>query len=84
MVKVRAIFDGEHVILLEPMSLPPNTEVEVIIPETAGGSEDLYWQRLRALGLVSGRPVPTVDAEPFTPVAVSGPPVSQTIVDERR
>jgi hypothetical protein len=53
---------------------------EMLIPE----QEKIYWQRLVELELIKGvRPLPT-DEAPFAPIRVTGAPVSQTIIDERR
>ena len=51
MLKVKGIYDGTKIVLLEPVSLLPNTPVEVLIPE----QEQAYWQQLIELGLVSYR-----------------------------
>lgn len=80
MLRVKGIYDGAKIVLLEPVSLLPNTPVEVLIPE----QEEIYWQRLVELGLIKEvRPLPT-DESPFTPIRVTGAPVSQTIIDGRR
>ncbi len=80
MLKVKGIYDGNKIVLLEPVSLLPNTPVEVLIPE----QERIYWQRLVELGLIKEvRPLPT-DESPFAPIRVTGAPVSQTIIEERR
>jgi hypothetical protein len=68
MVKVRAVHDGSKIVLLEPVSLLPNTPVEVLIPE----QEDLYWQQLVELGLIKEVRSPLTDEMPFTPVQVIG------------
>ena len=51
MLKVKGIYDGVKVTLLEPVSLPANTAVEVLLPETHKELEQAYWERLIALGL---------------------------------
>lgn len=80
MVKVKGIYDGTKIVLLEPVTLLPNTPVEVWIP----GKEQLYWQRLIELGLIKEiRSLPETDLS-FTPIRVSGIPLSQTIIEERR
>ncbi len=85
MVKVKGIYDGDKVILLDPVSLQPNTAVEVLIPDQAVGPEQVYWQRLVEQGLIKDiRPTPTDERPPYTPVHVSGAPISQTIIEERR
>ena len=32
-LRVRGVFDGEKVIPREPLNLPPDTEVEIVVPE---------------------------------------------------
>ena len=85
MVKVKGIYDGDKVILLDPISLQPNTAVEVLIPETAADPERLYWQRLIDAGLIksvrAGRDQPR---RAPAPVRIAGAPISQTIIEERR
>lgn len=84
MLKVKGVYDGERVILLEPVTLPPDTKVEVLIPEVNGESEQSYWQRLVELGLVREIRRRSPTEKPFTPIQVLGITVSQTIIDERR
>jgi hypothetical protein len=84
MLKIKGVYDGTSVILLEPVALSPDTKVEVLIPDTPGNAEQAYWRRIVELGLLKEfRPRP-VSSKPFTPVPISGLPVSQTIIDERR
>lgn len=80
MLKVKGIYDGAKIVLLEPVSLLPNTPVEVLIPE----QEQAYWQQLIELGLVKEVRTPPTEDQPFTPVRVTGDPISQTIIEERR
>jgi hypothetical protein len=80
MVKVKGIYDGTKVILLEPVSLLPNTPVEVLIPE----NDQLYWQRLVELGLIKEIHSQSTEDLSFAPVQVTGVPISQTIIEERR
>ena len=84
MLKVKGVYDGTSVILLEPVTLSPDTKVEVWIPDTPGEAEQAYWQRLIELGLLKQIRPRSVPSRPFTPVHVSGSPLSQTIIDERR
>ncbi len=84
MIRVKGIYDGTKVILLEPVALPPDTKVEVLIPEAANEPEQAYWQRLVELGLVKEIRRRPAAYKPFTPIQVSGIPVSQSIIDERR
>lgn len=79
MLKVKGIYDGKKIVLLEPVSLLPNTPVEVLIPE----QEQTYWQKLLNDGLITKvRSQPKL--QPFTPVSTTGTPVSKTIIEERR
>ncbi|NJN94303.1 MAG: hypothetical protein HC875_09535 [Anaerolineales bacterium] len=80
MVKVKGIYDGTNIILLESVSLLPNTPVEILIPE----QEQLYWQHLQELGLIKEtRSHSSLGSEP-SPIRVSGTPVSETIIEDRR
>jgi len=80
MQKVKGIYDGEKIILLEPVSLLPATPVEVLIPD----QEQVYWQRLIELGLIKEVRTPPTTEDHIAPVQVSGAPISQTIIEERR
>ena len=84
MVRVKGIYHDKTITLLEPLALPTNTAVEVIIAEPAAAPEQLYRQRLLKLGLIKERPEAPADTTPYTPIEVSGPPLSQTIIEERR
>ena len=87
-MKVKGIYDGTHIRLLEPLAIPPNTEVEVVVPDAGAGEaerEDLYWKRLQELGIVrEPRRIPPEEDPPFTPVPITGEPIAQTIIDSRR
>jgi hypothetical protein len=67
-------------VLLEPVSLQPNTPVEVIIPET----EQIYWQRLNESGLIKEQRSHSDTSISQEPVSTKGSPISQTIIEERR
>ncbi len=84
MLRVKGIYHDRTITLLEPLALPKNTAVEVIIAEPEAEPEQLYRQRLLALGLIKERAEQPVDVTPYTPIEVSGPPLSQTILEERR
>jgi hypothetical protein len=84
MLKVKGMYDGAKVVLLDPVSLSPNTAVEVLIPEQGADRERTYWQRLIELGLIKEVRTPPAEDQPFTPIRVIGVPVSQTIIEERR
>ena len=84
MLKVKGVYDGTKVVLTGPLPLPPNSTVEVLILEPSTDREEIYWRQLLDLGLVKRiRPQPT-EVQEFTPAHVSGAPVSQTIIEERR
>jgi hypothetical protein len=80
MIKVKGMYDGTNIVLLEPITLSPNTLVEVLIPE----QESTYWQQLQESGLVKEISTPPANDQSFTPVQVKGAPISQTIMEERR
>jgi hypothetical protein len=84
MLRVKGIYDGQKIQLLEAVKLPPNTPVQITIwPENAD-QEALYQQRLIELGLIAeGRPV-AEKLPSFTPIRVQGKPVSETILEARR
>ena len=86
MVKIKGIYDGEHVRLLEPVHLVPDTPVEVLIPEPAGeeSQERTFLERLIKEGLLLAKEVSWPEEAPFEPVSIEGPPLSQTIIEERR
>ena len=83
MLRVKGIYHDKTITLLEPLALPTNTAVEVIIAEPKPEAEQLYHQQLLDLGLIKERPEQPVDTTPYTPVEVSGPPLSQTIMERR-
>ncbi|TEU14705.1 MAG: hypothetical protein E3J21_15055 [Anaerolineales bacterium] len=86
MVKIKGVYDGEHVRLLEPVHLIPDTPVEVLIPESAGeeSQERAFLERLVEEGLLLAKEVSWPEEAPFEPVPIEGPPLSQTIIEERR
>jgi len=86
MIKVKGIYEGMCVKLLEPIALAPETVVEVLIPEgpTEQGQEYEFLRRLVAEGLLaSGGPM-LPSEEIFEPVPIRGIPLSQTLIEERR
>jgi hypothetical protein len=84
MLKVKGVYDGTKVVLIDSLPIPPHTMVEVLIVEDTIETERAYWQRLIDLGLIKEvRPRPTAE-QPFEPVRVTGAPISQTIIEERR
>ena len=83
MKHIRAIYDGQRVVLLKPVDLPPNTPVEVVVRDTAAVEQQVL-EAFKAQGLIHST-APLANAlVPFTPVSVEGPPVSQTVIEERR
>jgi len=84
MLRVKGVYDGSKVILSEPLPLPPNSAVEVLILHPSTDTEAAYWQQLLGQGLIKEiRPQPA-EGQDFTPVHVTGTPISQTIIEERR
>lgn len=84
MYKVKGIYDGKRVVLLEPLPVPPHTSVEVLVAEEALDLEQVYWQQLVEQGLISEVRSLLTDEEPFSPVHPTGKPVSEIIIEERR
>jgi hypothetical protein len=88
MIKVKGIYEGTSVRLLEPVSLAPDTLVEVLIPETAKEQKQ-EWAFLKKLvekGLLTSieAALSLHEEVPFEPVSIQGEPLSQTIIKERR
>jgi prevent-host-death family protein len=65
--------------------LVPDTPVEVLIPESAReeSKERAFLKRLVRKGLLASK-VSWPEEAPFKPVSIKGPPLSQTIIEERR
>jgi hypothetical protein len=93
MTVYRGVVKGNTVVLSGPVDLPDGAEVEVRpiapAPETAEerAREEEFLRHLLASGRISS--LPTGEPDPpgmdRTPIEVlSGPPVSQTIIQERR
>jgi len=63
----------------------PDTPVEVLIPKSAReeSKERAFLKRLVKKGLLASK-VSWPEEVPFEPVPVKGPPISQTIIEERR
>ena len=84
MYKVKGVYDGKKVVLLEPLPVPPDTSVEVLVTEQALDPEEVYWQQLVERGVIAEvRPLPLAE-DPVSPVHVTGKPISETIIEERR
>jgi hypothetical protein len=84
MQRVKGIYDGISVRLIEAVDLPPDTEVEVLIPDRGTDREEEYWRQLKEAGLVLQRPQRPATERRFRPVPISGEPLSQTVIDNRR
>jgi hypothetical protein len=86
MTKIKGVYDGKHVRLLEPLHLTPDTPVEVLVPELAGeeSREQAFLERLVEEGLLLAKEVSWPEKAPFEPVPIKGPLLSQTIIEERR
>jgi hypothetical protein len=84
MLRARGIYDGSSVVLSDPLPLPPNSKVEVLILQQDVDAEQVYWQQLIVRGLVQQVRPGLEKEEPFSPVHVTGSPVSQTIIEGRR
>jgi hypothetical protein len=90
-MKVKGIYDGTSVILLESVSLPPNTEVDVEIPEETitesvevVEAEARFRAELIRSGLVLNPSSKPTSVPSFDPIVVEGEPVSETIIRNRR
>jgi hypothetical protein len=77
MIRVKGVYDGKNVKLLEKISVAPNTTVEVLILEEEIDSESVYQQRLAELGLIRQLAIPTNKLASYQPVPVTGEPVSE-------
>jgi len=84
MLKVKGIYDGTSVVLLDPLPLLPNSPVEVLVTDQAIDPEQIYWQRLIELGLIKKVHIQPIEEQSFTPIRAKGVPISQTIIEERR
>lgn len=85
MIKVRGRYNGANIDLLDPISLPPDTEVEVLIPDIETEErETIFWETLKSQGLLRDIHSVSNEEEPFEPIVISGKPMSETIIKERR
>lgn len=84
MLRVRGTYDGGKVVLVEPLPVPAQTPVDVLVPEPGADTERLYWHCLAEKGLVLRHRQPQPSGEGFSPIVVSGEPVSATVIAERR
>jgi hypothetical protein len=86
MTKIKGIYDGKQVRLLEPVHLAPDPPVEVLIPESEEeeSREQAFLECLVEEGLLLAKEVSRPEEAPFKPVSIKGPPLSQTMIEERR
>lgn len=85
MLRIKGIYDGQKVVLVEPIMLPPNTAVEVVIADPAVEQEQAYWRSLIDQGLIkTTRPRREAARQAPAPAHVTGEPISETIIAERR
>ena len=86
MKKIKGIYDGNCIQLLEPISLKPDTVVEVLIPEQDEEvKEREFLEYLKKEGLLKDvKIIKQEEEEPFEPVPIRGAPLSQTIIEDRR
>lgn len=93
MATYRGVVRGNTIVLEEPADLPEGTKVEVrpvpvtLTPEEEREREKAFLRRLLEIGMISRIPSRAPDPPWLdrTPIEIlDGPPVSQTIIDERR
>lgn len=90
MFKVKGVYNGVTVDLLEPVSIPVNTAVEVMIeaPQksalSAKEAHQALLEHLFEIGMITHIPSGEFDLTPFEPIVVPGKPVSETIIEDRR
>jgi prevent-host-death family protein len=82
---MRAIREAEAATQHVTRESVPDTPVEVLIPESAReeSKERAFLKRLVRKGLLASK-VSWPEEAPFEPVPIEGPPLSQTIIEERR
>ena len=84
MLQVKGVYKKRRIELFEELQLPPDTSVLITVWQENEREEAVYWQRLKETGLLMVTPQLNQMLPPFTPVPVTGEPVSQTILEERR
>ncbi|MBX3000791.1 MAG: hypothetical protein KF893_19880 [Caldilineaceae bacterium] len=85
-IRVKGIYNGKTIELLEPVTIAPDTEVEILIPElqSQAAKEQEFLTQLLERGLITHIPTGKPRDAHFQPVRVQGKPVSETIIEERR
>ncbi len=64
--------------------IPPDTEVEVLIPDAEDEQTQAFLRRLVGLGIIEEIRHPMDGDEPFEPIPNPGETISDTIIRERR
>ena len=83
MKNIKAFYDGHQVVLLEPVDLPPNTLLDVVAPDDAANEQEVL-EALSDQGLIHSTEPPANTLLPFNPVTIEEPPLSETVIEERR
>jgi hypothetical protein len=86
-IRVKGIYNGETVQPVTPLAIPPDTEVEILIPEQMVKQADKLYQlhqELLKAGIITGVPMQKPSYDDFEPVGVTDKPVSEIIIEERR
>jgi hypothetical protein len=97
MIKVRGVYDGEKVRLLEQVEILPDTEVEVLVPnqylvkdpstpnpDSEAQHEEEFLRDLAERGIIARAKRPEEWDDSFEPIPNPGEPISDTIIRERR
>ncbi len=84
MLRVKGTWDGEKIVLVEPLPVPAQTPVEVLVAESAEDDEQQYWDLLAELGIVLEHRTGVSPAEDAALIHIDGEPLSATIIRERR
>ena len=91
MNKVRGIYDGKAIQLLEPVDWAPNTEVEIVLDLNGSDEIDETRAKRRALqrkmlaaGVISRILPENVPVQRFERTTITGKPISQTVIEDRR
>jgi hypothetical protein len=92
MAVYRGVVKNKAVVFEEPVDLADGVEVEVHIVDddaVSGGGQEretAFLQHLLAIGMIGSIPprLPDPPGLDRTPLKVDGPPVSQTLIEERR
>ncbi|MBI1299029.1 hypothetical protein GC175_29210 [bacterium] len=86
-IRIKGIYNGKTIDLLEAVTIPPDTEVEVLVPETVPTRKERLQQQMQDLinsGVLTHAAVDRPRELDFQPVTIAGKPVSETIIEERR